>query len=201
MEPRLLPERERMVLQRLAIFAQGFTLAAASAVAASADISAADVVECVAELVAKSLVMAEVGGPVPCYRLFETTRAYALEKLTDSRELEQVERRYAEYLRELGQRVEVGAELPPASERLAGSGRRIDASPEDWTFSPAGDALIGGAPSDRSVPPREFSTTGMFIASVATGEARRGEQPASLTTDVHWNRVDSVPLRAAVGDR
>jgi predicted ATPase/DNA-binding winged helix-turn-helix (wHTH) protein len=93
----LLLERERMVLRRLAIFAGGFTLAAASAVAASAEINAADVVECVADLVAKSLIAAEVGGGAPCYRLLETTRAYALEKLADSGELEQVQHRHAAY--------------------------------------------------------------------------------------------------------
>jgi predicted ATPase/DNA-binding winged helix-turn-helix (wHTH) protein len=115
----LLPERERKVLQRLAIFAEGFTLAAASAVAASAEITAADVLECLADLVAKSLVVAKVGGPVPCYRLFETTRVYALEKLTDSGEVEDVEHRYAEYLRGLGQRIEVGRDSPPAPGRLS----------------------------------------------------------------------------------
>jgi predicted ATPase len=150
----LLRERQRMVLRRLAIFAGGFTLAAACGVAASAEITAADVLECLADLVTKSLVMAEIGGPVPCYRLFETTRAYALEKLTDSHELEQVERRYTEYLRDLGQRAGVGCDWPPASEGLAGGGRRIDAAQEDWAFSPAGDALIGGALTDGSVPAR-----------------------------------------------
>jgi predicted ATPase/DNA-binding winged helix-turn-helix (wHTH) protein len=94
----LLPERERVVLRRLAIFARGFTLEAASAVAAGAGIAAAEVVECVANLVTKSLIVADVGGPVPCYHLLETTRAYALQKLTKSGEFEQVERRYAEHL-------------------------------------------------------------------------------------------------------
>jgi len=95
----LLPERERAVLRRLAIFAGSFTLEAASAVAASTEIADAEVVGCVANLVAKSLTAAEVGGEAPCYRLLETTRAYALEKLADSGELEQVERRYTDYSR------------------------------------------------------------------------------------------------------
>jgi predicted ATPase len=110
----LLPERERAVLRRLAIFAGSFTLEAASAVAASTEI-AAEVVECVANLVAKSLTAAEVGGGAPCYRLLETTRAYALEKLADSGELEQVEHRYSEYSRGLVQRTEVGWGSTPAA--------------------------------------------------------------------------------------
>jgi hypothetical protein len=35
-----------------------------------------------------------------------------------------------------------------------GGRRRIDAAQEDWAFSPAGDALIGGALTDGSVPAR-----------------------------------------------
>ncbi len=104
----LLPERERAVLRRLAIFAGSFTLEAASAVAASPEIADAEVVVCAANLVAKSLTAAEVGGRAPCYRLLETTRAYALEKLADSGELEQVEHRYSDYSRSLVQRTDVG---------------------------------------------------------------------------------------------
>jgi predicted ATPase len=91
----LLREEERVVLRRLAIFAGGFTLVAATAVAA------AEVVACVANLVAKSLIAADVGGALQRYRLLETTRAYALEKLAASGELEAVKRRYAEHLRDL----------------------------------------------------------------------------------------------------
>jgi predicted ATPase len=91
----LLREEERVVLRRLAIFAGGFTLEAATAVAA------AEVVACVANLVAKSLIAADVGGALQRYRLLETTRAYALEKLAASGELEAVKRRYAEHLRDL----------------------------------------------------------------------------------------------------
>ncbi len=90
----LLREPERVILRRLAIFAGGFTLEAASAVAASAEIAEPEVVECVANLVTKSLIAADVDGAVPRYRLLGTTRAYALEKLFDSGELEQVERRH-----------------------------------------------------------------------------------------------------------
>src|ERR1700720_3770647 len=58
----LLPERERVVFRRLSIFANGFALKAATAVAANAEIAASDVLDCVANLVAKSLVMVDVPG-------------------------------------------------------------------------------------------------------------------------------------------
>src|SRR6202043_1273156 len=80
----LLTEPERVVLRRLAIFAGGFTMQAASAVAADDEIAAAEVVDCVANLVAKSLVTTEGDGSVARYRLLDTTRAYASEKLDES---------------------------------------------------------------------------------------------------------------------
>src|ERR1700731_4761033 len=58
----LLTEPERMVVRRLAIFAGGFTLPAASAVAADDKIAASEVVDSVVSLVAKSLVTADSDG-------------------------------------------------------------------------------------------------------------------------------------------
>jgi predicted ATPase/DNA-binding winged helix-turn-helix (wHTH) protein len=92
----LLSEPERVVLRRLAIFASSFTLQAASTVAATEEIGGSDIVDCAANLVAKSLVAADLGGATGWYRLLETTRAYALEKLTQNGEFEQVARRHAE---------------------------------------------------------------------------------------------------------
>src|SRR6202162_2227797 len=67
----LLTEPERVVLGRLAIFAGGFTLQAASVIAADEEIAASEVVDCVANLVSKSLVAVDVGGPEARYRLLE----------------------------------------------------------------------------------------------------------------------------------
>ncbi len=49
-------------------------------------------------LIAKSLVVAEMGDPEPRLRLLQTTRVYAREKLTESREHNAVARRHAEYI-------------------------------------------------------------------------------------------------------
>jgi predicted ATPase len=103
----LLPERERVVFRRLSIFASGFALEAATAVAASAEIAASDVLDCVANLVAKSLVMVDVPGVTVRYRLLETTRAYALEKLAESGELGEVARGHAERYHDLFERAQV----------------------------------------------------------------------------------------------
>ena len=81
----LLSEPERAVLRRLAVFPGGFTLEAASTVVASAEIAASDGVDHVPDLVEKSLVVADGAGATVNYRLLETTRAYALDKLAQSR--------------------------------------------------------------------------------------------------------------------
>src|SRR5262245_45478555 len=81
-----LPEPERVVLRRLAVLAGGFTLDAARAIAAGPDIDAGTIDEHVANLVAKSLVTADIGDGVLHYRLLETTRAYGLVKLKEAGE-------------------------------------------------------------------------------------------------------------------
>jgi predicted ATPase/DNA-binding winged helix-turn-helix (wHTH) protein len=150
----LLLEPERVVLRRVAIFAGGFTLHAASTIAATDEIAGSDIVDCAANLVAKSLVAADLGGETGWYRLLETTRAYALEKLTQSGEFEQVARRHAEYCRDLFERAEAEVQTRPASEWLAAYGRRIDnvRAALDWAFSPTGDVAVGVALTVAAVP-------------------------------------------------
>src|SRR5216683_1862740 len=117
-----LPELERLVLRRLAIFTGAFSLEAASVVAASKEIAALEIADCIANLVAKSLVTADLGDAVVRYRLLETTRAYALEKLTESGEFEHLTRRHVEYDRDLFEKAEVEAAMGPAAEWLADCG-------------------------------------------------------------------------------
>jgi predicted ATPase/DNA-binding winged helix-turn-helix (wHTH) protein len=92
-----LPKAERVVLNRLSIFAGDFELDAACAVASGGDIAAFEVVNHLTDLVAKSLVAADVGGKEPQYRLLAITRAYALEKLQESGEFDLVAHRRVEY--------------------------------------------------------------------------------------------------------
>jgi predicted ATPase/DNA-binding winged helix-turn-helix (wHTH) protein len=142
----LLIESERVGLRRLAIFAGGFTLRDACAVAAYDEITAAtEVVDCVANLVAKSLVIAEAGGAVPRYRLLETTRAYALGKLVQAGEFDAVARRHARHYLGVFEGAGTEAETRPSGKWLADHVSRIDnlRTALDWALSPAGDAAIG----------------------------------------------------------
>jgi len=150
----LLSQSERAVLRRLSIFAGDFTLKAAIAVITNSDIREAHVVECVASLVTRSLVAADVGGADVRYWLLQTTRAYACEKLADHGELEQVARKHAEYYRELCRQAEAECETRPAAEWLADYGRDIGnvRAALDWAYSASGDDSIGLALTAASVP-------------------------------------------------
>jgi predicted ATPase len=146
-----LPEDERALLRRLSVFTGTFTLDSASAVAADAE---TDVVEEVANLVAKSLVAADVGGAVVQYRLLDTTRAYAMQKLTESGEVEDYVRRHAEHHRDLLERAEAEWQARATAEWLEDYGRRIDdvRSALRWAFSPSGNASIGVTLTVASIP-------------------------------------------------
>ena len=80
----LLDDRERMLFHRLGIFVNGFTLEAAAAVATSDELDELDLFDMLASLVDKSLVLAESAGDALRYRMLESTRAYAREKLDAS---------------------------------------------------------------------------------------------------------------------
>jgi predicted ATPase len=150
----LLADAERTVLRRIAVFTGRFTLAAANAVAADTEFDASDVVEGIANLVAKSLVSADVGAATVHYRLLETTRAYALDKLTESGELPQVARRHAEYFRNLFRQAGIEWDKRTTAEWLEAYGGLVDEvrAALDWAFSPNGDARIATALTIGAVP-------------------------------------------------
>jgi predicted ATPase len=77
----LLSEAEQAMLCRLGIFAGSFTLEAVTAVATGAPVEVSDVFDVFAGLVDKSLVVSLAGVGENRYRLLESTRAFALEKL------------------------------------------------------------------------------------------------------------------------
>jgi predicted ATPase/transcriptional regulator with XRE-family HTH domain len=110
----LLTKAERVLFRRLAVFAGGFTLAAAEAVAADADLAVDQVAELLDHLVGQSLVLVEASGEEARYRLLETVRAYTWDKLAASGELTAVRARHEAWY---GQRA---AEAVAA---LAGPGR------------------------------------------------------------------------------
>jgi len=104
----LLCERERKVFRRLSVFAGGWALEASEVVVAGEGIGESEVMDLLTRLVEKSLVIAELtaqSGGVR-YRLLESVRQYALEKLEQSGEVEDVKQAHAEYFLAVAEEVE-----------------------------------------------------------------------------------------------
>ena len=82
----LLTQPERVLFRRLAVFLGGFDLDGAQAVAGGGDVERYQVLDLLTLLVDKSLVVAEEGRRATRYRMLETVRQYAQEKLGESGE-------------------------------------------------------------------------------------------------------------------
>ena len=150
----LLPEAERFLLRRLAIFAGPFSLGEAGAIASAQRPAVSQVTEGISSLIAKSLIVAEVEGVPPRYRMLDTTRAYAIEKLDESGKSQAVAQCHAEYYRDLFERAEKEWRVRPAAEWLGDYGWRIDnlRAALDWAFSLQGDTSIGVVLTAAAVP-------------------------------------------------
>jgi non-specific serine/threonine protein kinase len=93
----LLSEPERRVFERLAVFAGPFQLEPAEAVCGADPVGPANVLDHLGELIDKSLLVAESDTNTVRYRLLQTVRRYAHERLVDRRELEDTQRLQAEW--------------------------------------------------------------------------------------------------------
>jgi predicted ATPase/DNA-binding winged helix-turn-helix (wHTH) protein len=139
----LLSEIEQRILCRFAIFAGGFDLASACAIASDSDISRSDVLNGIHSLGAKSLLTADVSCDNVIYRLLDTTRAYAREKLRSSRESTEISRKHAAFLCDVSDGSD--GQRRHSAECLERHGRKIDdvRAAIDWCFSVDGDARLG----------------------------------------------------------
>jgi len=141
----LLPETERRLLRRLAVFAGGFTINAAAAVMTDTGFDASTVLDGIANLVAKSWVTLDKSGAAARWTLLETICAYVLEKLVEHAEADVAAEHHALYFRDLFSPQARGARSSLSDEDLARRVREIDnvRAALDWSFSPAVDPAIG----------------------------------------------------------
>ena len=142
----LLPDKERKILRRLAIFAGSFTLDSATAISIERD--GIGIAAHVAELVAKSLLNFEDGGNSPSYRMLETMKLFGLEKLKAANEREDVARQHATYVLQILKRdTQEGADLENVDFML-GELRSALA----WCFADNGDSTLATALAVAAVP-------------------------------------------------
>jgi predicted ATPase len=139
-----LPEEERLLLRRLAVFPAGFTIDAAAAVT-DEGVGTPAIVDGISNLVVKSLITVNRSGGANRWQLLETTRAYAFEKLAESGELEHAMRCSAEYFRVLFAPSPSGSRSRLSDDELTRRAREIDnvRAALDWCFSASGDSALG----------------------------------------------------------
>jgi predicted ATPase/DNA-binding SARP family transcriptional activator/DNA-binding CsgD family transcriptional regulator len=103
----LLSETEKRLFGRLSVFAGGWTLEAAEFLGSGNGVDKNGVIELLSGLVNKSLVAVQPAGADGVrYRFLEPIRRYALERLEDSRESEEIQRRHAEFFLALAEEAE-----------------------------------------------------------------------------------------------
>jgi len=95
-----LTDRERIALRRLSVLVGPFPFETAKAVVLEDGDSGESLLELLNELVGKSLLSAGVEEGYVVYRLLETTRVYALERLVETGELERISLRHAQLFAE-----------------------------------------------------------------------------------------------------
>ena len=100
----LLEPREQVLLCRLAVFSGSFSLEAAEAVCVGEPLEAEDILDGVATLVDKSLVVMDAGDGVARYHLLETVRQYGLERLTQAGGLARYRELHAKHYLEFAER-------------------------------------------------------------------------------------------------
>jgi predicted ATPase len=117
----------RLVFDRLSVFASGFTLEAAEHVCADDGVEPAAVPRLVADLVEVSLVTVAGGADLTRYRLLETLRDYARDRLDQDGEGERVRERHVDFYLGLAERAATGLRGPDEGRWV----RRLDAELDD----------------------------------------------------------------------
>ena len=111
----LLSAREQRVLRAVSVFAGSFTVEEAAFVIADPALDVDPVAEAIANLVAKSMAWAEIGGDCMRYRLLDMSRTYARGKHVDSGESQRIRQRHAALREERIESPPPGAEVPPGA--------------------------------------------------------------------------------------
>jgi predicted ATPase/DNA-binding winged helix-turn-helix (wHTH) protein len=191
----LLGQDEQRFFRALGMFAGGFAVEAAAVVAVSAATAGADAIDRLADLVAKSLVVADVSGAKPRFRMLGTTRAFALEELDASGEREAIARLHAEHYRIFFENAEGEAATRSTDEWLPDCAREIDnlRAALDWAFLSDGDGSVGVALTNAAFP--------LWMRLSLLEECRRRAQQALgvVGTGESQNPREQMKLHAALG--
>jgi non-specific serine/threonine protein kinase len=137
----LLSEDERALFRNLSVFAGGFTLEAAEAVASGEGVEETEVLDLLTSLVDKSLIIVDERDAESRYRLLETARQYGWEKLQESGEADRVRRRHAEFYVALAEEPASGTEGQGALLRKLGAEHDNFRAAQRWFMGPNASEL------------------------------------------------------------
>jgi len=141
----MLPKCEQTLLERFSVFRGSFVLEAAVEVVVGDGITKSMAIEGFANLHAKSLLSSDMEKGLMLYRLLDTTRSYAAEKLAAAGAGDATSRRYADYCCRLLSKAQSDWENHSTNEWLKLYARSIDhvRAGLDWAFGTSGDIVIG----------------------------------------------------------
>jgi predicted ATPase/class 3 adenylate cyclase len=131
----LLSEDEQRVFRRLSVFAGGWTLEAAENVCASHGLEAWQIFNALSGLADKSMVVVDAEPASARYRMLETIRHYAQQRLVESGEAPELRDRHLAYFVEVAQTAGAEVRGPTMLATLAALEREIDnlRAADDWT--------------------------------------------------------------------
>jgi predicted ATPase/class 3 adenylate cyclase len=143
----LLTTPEQLLFARLGVFAGGFGMDAATNICHGTGLDTLDILDLLASLTDKSLVVADTSGEYERYRLLESTAAYALDKLSLSGERQAFARRHAEYFRDRVLADDERSGTVSWFARLAEQELELDndRAALAWALTHGNDAVLGGA--------------------------------------------------------
>jgi predicted ATPase/DNA-binding XRE family transcriptional regulator len=139
----LLGAREQQVFERLSVFAGGCTLGPATAVCGGEEAAEADVFEVLSSLVDKSLLVPDFDESEPRYRLLESSREYAREKLAERGEQEMVAHRHALAYLEVAEQVDAAWDTQADSPDLLFPELDNWRAALEWALAARGDVALG----------------------------------------------------------
>jgi predicted ATPase len=102
----LLSDIDRLLFDRLSVFAGGFDAGAAEAVCAGDGVDEEEIIDVLGELVDKSMVIAQRVGPTTRYRLLETLRQYGEERLDERQTTSELRDRHLRYYQNLARQTQ-----------------------------------------------------------------------------------------------
>ncbi len=190
----LLNEDEQRYFRALGIFSGGMTAEAAEAVAGEAGETGLSSIDRLADLISKSLVVADVSGASLRFRLLDTTRAFANDRLAASGERERIARRHAAYYRALFERAEGQVAVRPRRKWLDEYVCEIDnlRAALDWAFSQT-NSSIGAALTAAAVP------LWMHLSLLEECRGRAKQAIDALETSGTSGQREKMRLYAALG--